>query len=72
MFGSKGGGVEALELSSEILIIQSENAVNAFFYPTKDGRLLTWPAFLMLTVEPSNAGLISGKRGCEFSSNYNG
>ena len=54
--------IEALESSSKTLIIQSENAVNAFFHPTMEGRLLIWPAFLMLTVEPSNAGLISGNK----------
>jgi len=39
---------------------------------SNQGRtIIDWPAFLMLSVEPSNAGLESGKRGCEFSSNYN-
>ncbi len=53
--------IEALEkLQKNSLIIQSENAVIAFFYPIKDERLLTCQAFLMLTGEPSNVGLIAG------------
>ena len=31
--------IETLELSIKTLIIQSENVVNAFFYPTREERL---------------------------------